>query len=305
MVTVLHRRSQLGRSLIELFVALAIGAVIIAAVLATIGSTGVTGRRTDVQARMTEDAQIAFSLMAPHLRMGASSLTQVILSRATEAAGGTSSRYAGPALMGCDFGFVNPLVGQGLVACAPDPGNGLGNASFSTFYEADQFNTLPVGGLPSDCLGRPIALQPPPRGMAGAFALAENRFYIAQNPLTGDPELFCAGSGAPAFANPVPLVGNVERMQLRYLVERAPPVAPAVQAYAPALTVQQLLALPPTEQWPRVTAVEVCLLMRSADRVAADATPYIDCNGVVITPADRRIRRAVVTTLQVRNGAKS
>jgi type IV pilus assembly protein PilW len=298
--------SQRGRSLLEIFIALAIGAVIIAAVLATIGTTGVTGRRTDVQARMTEDAQIAFGLMGTQLRMAGSSLSRVVQ---LQGSGTANANYSGSPITACDAGFTNPAAGAAATACAA----GVGNSAFAVFYEADAFNTVPVGAAnnPTDCLGRPIAPQPD-LSKAGTFSLAENRFYIAVNPATGDPELYCAGSGnaagTPPFSNPVPLVGNVEGMQIRYLVQQPSLVVGAAPAYAPGLTAAQVTALPlpagvaATNPWWQVTAMEVCLLMRSPANTATAATPYVDCNGAVVNPADRRIRRAVTTTLQLRNG---
>lgn len=297
---------QRGRSLLEIFIALAIGAVIIAAVLATIGTTGVTGRRTDVQARMTEDAQIAFGLMGTQLRMGGVSFSRVVQ---LQGSGTANANYSGAPIIACDAGFTNPTAGAGATACAA----GVGNSAFAVFYEADAFNTVPdAANNPTDCVGRPIAPQPGLRSIGGTFSLAENRFYIAVNPTTGDPELYCAGSGNVAgalpFSNPVPLVGNVEGMQIRYLVQQPPAAAGAAPAYAPGLTAQQVTALPlpagsnVASPWLLVTAMEVCLLMRSPASAATAATPYIDCNGAVVNPADRRIRRAVTTTLQLRNG---
>lgn len=300
-------RRQRGRSLLEIFVALAIGAVIIAAVLATIGTTGVTGRRTDVQARMAEDAQVAFSLMAPQLRMGGASFDRVVRNAAVATRNG---RYAGAPLDGCDTGYADPT------AVVPACGGGA-NAAFRVMYEADNFNTVPDAvGRPTDCLGRPIqVLTLPNEGVAGAYALAENRYFIAVNGVTGDPELFCVGSGgAVPFANPVPLVGNVEAMRVRYHL-RHDAAAPNNPTFTAALTAAQVTAgagvqfpAPPVGQvnWDRVTAIEVCLLMRSADNVATAPTPYVDCAGnVVNNPPDRRVRRAVVTTMQVRNGARA
>jgi type IV pilus assembly protein PilW len=260
--------SQRGRSLLEIFIALAIGAVIIAAVLATIGTTGVTGRRTDVQARMTEDAQIAFGLMGTQLRMAGSSLSRVVQ---LQGSGTANANYSGSPITACDAGFTNPAAGAAATACAA----GVGNSAFAVFYEADAFNTVPVGAA-------------------------------------NNPEWYCAGSGNAAgtlpFSNPVPLVGNVEGMQIRYLVQQPSLVVGAAPAYAPGLTAAQVTALPlpagvaATNPWWQVTALEVCLLMRSPANTATAATPYVDCNGAVVNPADRRIRRAVTTTLQLRNG---
>ena len=54
--------------------------------------------------------------------------------------------------------------------------------------------------------------------------------------------------------------------------------------------------------WCAVSAVRVCLVMRSDDNVNDQVgTPYVDCDGVVRTVQDRRLRQAFTTTVAIRN----
>ena len=54
-------------------------------------------------------------------------------------------------------------------------------------------------------------------------------------------------------------------------------------------------------RWRRVTRARVCLLMRTADNAADAPVAYHDCTGTLVVPTDRRIRRAIVSTVSLRN----
>jgi Type IV Pilus-assembly protein W len=58
----------------------------------------------------------------------------------------------------------------------------------------------------------------------------------------------------------------------------------------------------PSNSWCTVSSIRICLLMRSVDNtVDVVATPYIDCDGVQRSQPDRRLRRAMSTTVSIRN----
>lgn len=293
--------TQHGRTLIEVMVAMVLGVVVIGSILSTVISTSASTRTQDGVARLTEDAQIALNIVAGHLRMAGFSLPRVNARPDRQAA-----NYEGAAVRGCDGPIQNMGMPMDVFVCA---GVNQPNA-FSVAYEADQWNTLPVGGVPTDCLGRGLVPQVSPLG--GNFFVAENRFFI-RNGANGNPELACAGNGQPGgFAAPQALVENVEDMRLVYGASDMIAVPDfTLNAYAGVITdffrADQLDAAWPAqgvmERWRRVSNVQLCLLMRSDDFVTDDATPYTDCNGNVVTPADRRLRVAVSTTINLRNGS--
>ena len=64
-----RRAHPRGRTLLEVLVALAIGSVVLGAVLVAVTGSGLTGRKQDAQAQLAEDGQIALNLMATQLRM--------------------------------------------------------------------------------------------------------------------------------------------------------------------------------------------------------------------------------------------
>jgi hypothetical protein len=54
--------------------------------------------------------------------------------------------------------------------------------------------------------------------------------------------------------------------------------------------------------WDAVQAVRVCVLVRSENAAVFDSpAQYLDCSGNLITPTDRRMRRAYTTTVLLRN----
>ena len=107
-----------GRTLLEVLVSLAIGSVVLGAVLVAVTGTGLTGRKQDAQAQMAEDGQIALNLMAAQLRMAGFWVpTSMSLS---------IDRPASPMLVGCWNGFNNPVAAWTALGCkAGAAGNGL------------------------------------------------------------------------------------------------------------------------------------------------------------------------------------
>jgi type IV pilus assembly PilW-like protein len=89
-----------------------------------------------------------------------------------------------------------------------------------------------------------------------------NRFHAKASGSTGEPELYCEGSGKPGSSQP--LVEGVERLRLRYWPAGAPAALDA-SALAP-------------HQWSSVVAVDVCVLVRGARDTVQSG--YVDCDGL-------------------------
>ena len=175
-------------------------------------------------------------------------------------------------------------------------------------YEADATNTMLLGpNQPSDCLGQALPAQPSPFG--GNFFVAENRFYVTNNPQTNNPQLVCDGNGGPGFGNPQAIIDNVDDFQVFYGVSDTAASRFGNVVFegrtSSYLTADQLdlafPAEPPLTRWSRVSSVRVCLLMRTDDFVTDEATPYFDCQGNLTVPNDRRLRFAVSSTVSLRN----
>lgn len=295
----IHRGAtrQQGRTLVEIMIGMVLGLMVLGTVMSTVVNTSVSSRTQDNLGKLGEDAQIALNVVAGHIRMAGFSSPRV-----NTTPGAQSSNYTGAPVRACDgpIGDLNaPMVN---IACGAVNQPNM----FSVAYEADLANTLAVGGVPTDCLGQPLAPQVSPFG--GNFFVAENRFFI-RNGANGEPELACAGNGGPGFATPQTLVENVEDMRLTFGITNTAVTewgntvfAGRVSNYLTADQVDvQFAAEDVMTRWNRISAVRLCIQLRTNDNVTTEPTPYTDCTGNIVTPADRRLRVAVSTTVSLRN----
>ncbi|MES2951952.1 MAG: PilW family protein [Pseudomonadota bacterium] len=284
---------QRGVTLIELMISLAIGLVVVGAVLVSFVGSGRAGRYQAALGQMNQDAQVGLNLLAREVQMaGYVSPGQTL--------GGA------PGIFGCDStrsGTVSPFTdpeAAGATTCMPWTADFV--SALEVVYEADLRTTVPSGAPPdpSDCLGAGITATSP------NFFITRNRYHVQQS-ASGRNELHC--SSPAATGNTQPLIENVEEMQLWYGVAAA--AAPdTVVRYAragrDASTLGTINAVGAAE-WGNVISVRICLLMRSAEPVliaedtAATATPtYLDCNSNPIAYPDNFLRRAYFTTAMVR-----
>jgi type IV pilus assembly protein PilW len=315
-----------GLSLIELMVSLAIGLVLMVAVVsAYLGSAGAS-RVAESQGRMNEDGQAALTILSQQLRMAGTNPKQDSYANDTPRnplygapGGGTVTGYA---IRGCDGTFSDVTTAASIAAltCATT----TGTDSLAVTYEADIYNTVKTSAtppLPTDCLGQALtavsysaASVPPIKKWNGTAAVAadvtyyvaENRFYIATASGIG-PSLYCKGNGG---ATAQPLVENVENLQIRYGTQDDPadPVNIKLGGYLTATEVAALtLANVPNDapnRWNKVVTARICIVVRSGQPVVPDAVSgqYYDCDGNLVTSeTDLRLRRAYSTTVVLRN----
>ena len=294
------RSSQAGRTLLESMISLAIGAVLIGAVLLTVSSSGLSGRRLDAQAALNEEGRIAVNQLAADLRMaGYWQPTSEVLS-----VDGTLGGQ--PMVFGCVEGFVAADAAWADLDCASgaEAGSGTGGA-VAVRYEAGEAGTA----MALDCGGQDVR--------AAGLNLVEDRFYVRAPGDASDasPGLYCQPTTG---GDPILLVEGVERMVLRYGLSpiAASPVvnrafdAPALEGrtsryrLASALDRSCAAGAMSATSWCAVTAVDVCLLLRTPDGTSdTPSVPYLDCDNELRTVADRRLRSAARTTVTLRNRA--
>lgn len=284
-------RSNAGYTLIEIMVSLTIGAGLIGAVLMAVSGTGLTGRRQDSQAQLAEEGQVALNILTSQLRMAGFWVPTSPM---------PALEPAQTMLRGCRNGFSNVTAASfDALAC----NGGTGNDAIAIRYDANEPGLI----SPADCLGADLE--------ADKAGMVDNRFYISTSP-SGNPALYCRGNGGSAGTTPQMLIDNVESLQLRYGIAavNTPPLGPVIfdpPAYtqetvryvrASDLTTACTPIAPAANSWCAVTSVRVCAIMRTNDNAAEQsATPYIDCDGNNATVNDRRIRRALTTTVSLRN----
>lgn len=331
---------QIGLSLIELLVSMAIGLIVmVAAISAYLGSAG-AGRMAEAQSRMNEDAQAALGILSQHIRMAGNNPFQPnraddadprLTSLRNPVYGVTSLPLFGThtislmSIRGCDGTFTNinstntTTTGIDSLVCVPGGTNTVPD-SIAVSYEADRFNTIPTSsGLPTDCLGNGLpvvtATVSTIVGVTATLAnvtytVADNRFYIGNTTVAGvdTPSLYCKGNGGASTQ--MPMVENVDSLQFQYgtISTATTSTTATVGGYLPAseiLTEANLAALPSDDvRWSKVATVRICVLVRSEAAIAPDAASaqYRDCSGALVSnPPDLRLRRAYTTTVVLRN----
>ena len=294
----MNARRQQGYSLIEIMISLLIGSVLIGSVLIAISGTGLSGRRQDGHARMAEDGQIVMNLLSGQVR-------QIGFFQPTSQVPSMHPPNDLLMIFGCRNGFSNPTVADfmGLI-CA----GGVGNDSIALRYDARE-----PGYVPADCLGNTAV---PNVGITAGWV--DNRYYIA-NSASGNPALWCRGNGG---GQPQVLVDNVESLQIRYGMSAArnfntgqelnnPPLFDKATFVGETIRYVRADELVPAcnrinavnNSWCSVTNVRICVVMRTDPRASevVGGTPFINCDGNTQTIGDSRLRRAITTTVSIRN----
>ncbi len=292
--------------MLELMISIAIGLIVIAAALAIYSASTASSRVTESESRLNENAAITLGILQQQIRLASYS------SIAASPTYTIRKNFNGVGVRGCTGGFVTATTAFAGLACNNDTTK---SDSILVRYQADTFNTMPVGAnSPSSCIGETITattVSDATSTVPGAvtftnYALADNRYYVANGP-SGGPELYCVGSnGAGSFGNAAPLMEGVESIQLTYGVA-ATTTGTITTAYMSAQDIDTTFSTE-SDRWKRVLTVRVCLVMRnleSSDKAkkAAIATTstYYDCNNTAQTGTDGYLRRTYTSTTLLKN----
>ncbi|HEY3598607.1 MAG TPA: PilW family protein [Paraburkholderia sp.] len=256
-----------GHTLLELTIAVALGLVVTAGAVSLYRSQRMAFTRAHDAAQMHEAGMTALTLIGRQLQMAG-----FVPADAPPGA-------APAALFGCSG--ARPTGSDDHLACETLASRSDGIA---IRYVADTVSTwASATGQSTDCLGQGVA-----KAAADAQAVTVvNRYFAKASGSTGEPELYCEGSGKSGSSQP--LVEGVERLRLRYWPAGAPAGLDAA-AVAPA-------------QWNSIVAVDLCVLVRGA----RDAQPgrYVDCDGISSIGADKRARQAFWRRVAIRNSVGS
>jgi type IV pilus assembly protein PilW len=254
-----------GHTLVEFVIAMALGLIVTAGAV----SLYTTQRNAFVQAsnatRIREAGLSALLLIGQQLQMAGFVPADV------------AGYHAAPALFGCSG--ARPTGTDDSLTCTA---LSTGSDGVAIRYVADVVSTWPSsGGQVTDCVGQAVKRSDAALGDEGAPVV--NRYFANLSGSTGEPELYCVGSGNAGSAQP--LVEGVERVRLRYWLDGA---ADAVDASAV-----------PADRWTNVVAVDVCVLVRGAPQ--GQRSKYIDCDGVTTLGTDLRPRQAFSRRVALRN----
>lgn len=247
-----------GHTLLELVIAVALGLVVAAGAVAAYRSQLQAFRLATDAARIHEAGMNALTLVGEQIQMAGFSPAD------------DPQSLAGSAVFGCSGG--RPTGGDTSLTCSS-----LSNRSdgIAVRYVGDTVSTWPsTSGQVTDCLGQAV-------GAAGVVVV--NRYHAKASSTTGEPELYCEGSGNVGTAQP--LAEGVEILRLRYWTTNA---AQPVDASTLA-----------GEQWSSVVAVDLCIQVRGAP--LPRSVSYVDCDGAAKTATDGRMRHTFWRYIALRN----
>jgi type IV pilus assembly protein PilW len=290
--------------MVELMVAMAIGLVVVGAVLTNYLNNTAAARKTNALTQISSDATIAMGILRNHIATAGFALPANV-----NPSGQMILTSIGQGITGCDRAAMtrNVTMSNG-VASPPSWGCGAAAPATNTTasdsilvrYQTDA-DTSPLtqdDHNPMNCVGDNVY-----PNADGQTHVAENNFHIDQD-VHGLPALYCqGGSQSPIHttASDQPLVENIVEMHLTFGVAAGSGKAQPIVRYVKASDVG---ALPDTAgRWDAVKSVRICLVVRSADAVltSSDSASYIDCDKSVRTRADRYIYRAFTTTVVLNN----
>jgi type IV pilus assembly protein PilW len=256
-----ERRSR-AHTLLEVMIAMTVGLLVLAAAGALYHAQRVAQRRAEDGFRMRDAAATALMLIGEQIQMAGF--------RPLDVEGPPSL----PPVFGCSAGRVRGNGAQ--VRCEATR---AASDALLVRYVGDAVSTWPtIGAQVSDCLGQGV-------GAPGERPLVENRFDAHVSPSTGEPELYCEGSGRPG--TPQPVVAGIDQLRVRYLRREG---AQFVDAGAMG-----------SGDWRDVVAVHVCV--RARGEPMQGPARHVDCDGRTIVASDGRTHLALHRIVALRNAA--
>lgn len=309
---------QLGRTLIELLVSLALGMLILLGVGTLYLGANQSARVTQSLSAIEESGQVVMSIIGAAVRRAGYS--EII---GTSEIARSNLLFRGPHLRGCPNGyfFKTPSVAVPTstdLDCVTTTAGGKKGDSIQIAFQAD--NVLaPSQGPTLDCLGAAPPTRPAPpvfagRVTGGVVPVVQNIYYLTENNV-----LMCLGNGGPT---PEPLLQDVEDFRVFYGFDDAAfKAGGTIGTGNSLLSAADLNAMTPIgdlSPWDFVVSIHICALVRTAQQgvttnTSGSASAYTPCpttpaeaTGVPAAkpqPTDGRIRRAYTQVFTVRSRA--
>lgn len=275
------RGRQWGLTLIEIMVALLIGAFLLAGVIQIFIVNKQTYRVQENLSRMQENGRFAMDYLSRYIRLAGYVANEPLVefqdetgSDKTDIIRRTFSPPSGPA-SGPTSGLI---YGENNTS--------LSNISDSVTvrFKADPDDYNPM----TDCLGNKV----------GKNAIVTNRFFLELD--NNQPTLYCdpehsAGQDPAKDPSKQPVIDGVENMQIRYCEKLSNNIG--------CVTANKVA------DWNNVRSVKISLLMKSVNNgLVSQPQPYQwDADGdgkdddPPPTPTDRHLRRVFTSTISLRN----
>jgi type IV pilus assembly protein PilW len=309
-----HLRTQAGRTLIELLVAIALGLLILLGVGSLFLGANQSTRTTSSISSAEESAQIALTLLGNAIKRAGYS--EIIGTGVTGVRG--NLLYSGPILRGCSGVAFNNPAGNDF-GCT---GTGTAPDTLAVWFQSDSVLASPQAAT-EDCLGNAVAANAANVTNADyAARLGTNISVIRNVYFVNGGNLQCLGNGN---ATAQTLVTGVEDFRVYYGFDDTAYANAAGWALRPTgRSIRDAADLrdnfpdpaPGISRWDFVVSVHVCVLVRTEETgvVAQAGQTYARCPqsaaqaaGTAAIPtatsADGRLRRAYSQVFTVRSRA--
>lgn len=251
-----RRHRQQGLTIVELMVAMAIGLLIGLVVFASyLSGVGTQRAQTDMT-RLQESARFGFELLARAIR---------------RAGFRDSTAQTAPEFCSVDPGTAGAQFSATNDAAEVDLGGGVKPAVFNgsdvitvRYYGQDDPAEAPgtPDGVVLDCLGNPVSRD----GGKADGSPVQDTIYVASDPVTGEPTLYCNTDNPPAVAAGtanLPLIRGVESLQILYAEDTDPGPDPVPNRYVPINKVTSV---------DDVRGMLISLVLRTPNATGADRT---------------------------------
>ena len=334
----MSRHKMYGVTLIELMVGLAIGLMIaLAAASAYLGTRGAAVATENVS-RINETGKLALDFIGREIQLAgffpADQPTTIIpdMEASSFLAGKFTNIKTGQPVaynqgfFGCDGANFRTSAGAGQDTC-PNPVTGAADSIVLNYFTSDIFG---IGsnanqGLMRDCTGSSVLGDKDNYKDRDTSSTARNRLLpalplIVSNRLGLNPTIYTAPSGQ-AFStfslscsgngNSVgiyqPIYEGIEDLVIRYGVYSSANSQSPERFYT-ATEVSALPAAGGTTGWQRVSAVQICIIVRSLENArlstqsGAGSTSFENCrNGVSTYPAGGSLYKRFVRVFAAKN----
>lgn len=308
------RRAQRGLTLIEMMVSITLGLLLSGAVSALYISTRQTARQGDALTQMNANAAMVMDILGRDIQLSgyypAQRPQDATASKATLRGSYFNAITSAPAaydngLFGCEAASFDPSTD----ACATSSGASAADALVVSYFSDDNFGSTSRLGLQRDCLGQLVDTSATTynqtRRAAGLPIQIVNRYALVTQSVTIDGNtistqaLACHGNGAPSGSYTA-LASGIEDLQVSYgVAENAGSQSPSRFYDADDVGAN----------WPKVTAVRICIVARSLEAVrqrdkgGSAARSYVDCQGQTrtLSNTDAALYRRYEQVFAVRN----
>jgi type IV pilus assembly protein PilW len=311
-------RLQGGMTLVELLVGLTIGLIVSLAASALYLATNETSRATSSVGDINETGKLALDSIGREIQKAgfypaqypSSTTTPNYMGAFFNGKAGSKAAF-NTGLYGCDGATYDPSAHACGTTVAGDPDTIILN-----YFATPEFGATSLLGNSNDCNRHPVSGDPDnaARATAKMPLFVSNRYGLGPDTTYDGPDgpvttrsLVCHGNGDDSAAAGLPQLQGIKDLVVSYGIYSGA----SNQSPDKWLTAAQVIAEPAVGSltpWQRVTAVKICVLVKSLSRTRTEdktgnVRTYRDCRGVDKTPptGDRFVYKRFERIYAVRN----